>query len=176
MKKENKHSGFKMPDGYLENFTPSLLSKLKEEESTISLFSKNEAEFKVPDHYFDHVQHKITAAIQEEKAKVPVLPLYKKVVYMAAASVAILLFTVIGLQYQHNPSTPSFSTLASSDIEAYLSDEAVDLTDYELAEALPIHDIEITDILEHQLQEENIVDYLDSNTDSFEELNITYDE
>jgi len=36
--------------------------------------------------------------------------------------------------------------------------------------------LEINDILENQLDEDNVIDYLNDNIDDFEELNLDYDE
>ena len=36
---------------------------------------------------------------------------------------------------------------------------------------LPIDELEIKDIIDHQLNDENIIDYIDNSTDTFEELN-----
>jgi hypothetical protein len=41
---------------------------------------------------------------------------------------------------------------------------------------LPVEEIEVNDILDNELDEENIIDYLDENVEDLYELNIEYDE
>ena len=94
---------------------------------------------------------------------------------MAAASVAavVLLFILV----QFNSDRPlSYSDLASSDIEQYFEYNDLELTSYDLVEILPIQELELNDIMDSRLDNENILDYLDSHIDDFEELNMHNDD
>jgi hypothetical protein len=46
------------------------------------------------------------------------------------------------------------------------------MSTYELAQMLPIDELEIKDIIDTQLNDENIIDYIDNSIDNFEELNL----
>ena len=70
----------------------------------------------------------------------------------------------------------TFSDLANAELESYLNETDLGLTSYEIAEVLPIEELEVNDVLDTALNEENILDYLDENVEDLDELNLEYDE
>lgn len=172
MKKTTKNNDFKIPDEYLEGFTSKLLDKIAEEKIDTP---KNEG-FKMPDNYFEELNTAILSKINNAPKEIKVIPLksYKKYYYAVASVAAILLFVFSINNIGTNTNTND--TVSSLEIEAYFDMNDVGLTSYEIAEVIPVNELGINDILENQLEEENIMEYLENNIDDLEELNIQYNE
>lgn len=170
MKKLPKNSGFKIPEGYLEGFTEKLLDKLGEKTSGIP----DKEGFKVPETYFEDLNERLLEQVSNSETKVVKLHPYRKY-YLVAASMAAIVLLLIGLQWQGNENL-TFEDLAGSDIETYLDGNDLELSSYEIAEMLPIDDLQFNDILEENLDEENIIEYLDDASNDIEELNFEFDE
>lgn len=170
MKEKKKHSGFKAPEGYFEGFNDSLMDKLKEQSHNIP---KNDG-MKVPDGYFEGLNQKIHAQIKYGETKVIPLKNYRKYYYTAIAVAASLLL-VIGLQWK-NETVYTFDDLAASEIEEYFDAHDFEMSSYEIAEIMPIDDLQIEDMLQKEIKDENIADYLNDNIDMFEELNLENDD
>ena len=167
MKLPNKNNGFKIPENYLENFDDALLSRIAfEEESKLP----NKDGFAVPDGYFNTLHKNITDKLEEPTAKVIPLKSYKKYYYAAMAAAALLVL-FIGINLNKTESY-SIDDLANADIDAYIEYTDLDLSTYEIAEVVPVDNLDLADILEIGLNEENVLDYLDENVDNFNELNL----
>ena len=171
MNKKYKKEDFKTPEGYFEGLTDKLLDKLSEEETAV--FPKKDG-FKVPEGYFDTLNQNIKKKLNAEETKVINLRSYKKFYYVAA-SIAAVALVIFGMNWNSSGSL-TFDDLASSDIESYFESNEIDLSTYEIAEVLPVEELEINDILEDQFEEENIIDYLDDTYDDFDDLNLDTDE
>ncbi|MUH37796.1 hypothetical protein D9O36_18240 [Zobellia amurskyensis] len=167
MKPFDKKNPFKAPEGYFEEFDKKLFEKLSSEGSVIP---KKEG-FKLPDGYFDSLSDKLQHKLKEEQqGKVIPLKSYKKYYYAVAAVAAIL---VVALTLNLNKTNEiGFDDLAQSDIEYYFDQNELDLTSYELAEVVPVNELEITDMFDSNFSEENVLEYLNENTDYFDELNL----
>ncbi|WKX75325.1 hypothetical protein [Zobellia laminariae] len=115
----------------------------------------------------DKLQQKLK---EDQQNKVIPLKSYKKYYYAVAAMAAIL---VVALTLNLNKTNEiSFDDLAQSDIENYFNQNELDLTSYELAEVMPISELEMTDMFDSSFSEENVLDYINENTDYFDELNL----
>mgnify|MGYP001822783286 CR=1 FL=1 len=169
-KEEEKNSGFKTPKGYFEGFADDLLDKMSKETSSLP----KEDGFTVPEDYFDNLNKKILEKVAEKESKVIRLKPYRKYFYVAA-SVAAILILVLSIQ-QKGESNFTFDDLARTDIENYLEENELGLSSYELAEVLLIEELEVNDILGNDLDDENIIDYLEDNIDDIDELNFEIDE
>lgn len=167
MGKKRKNTGFKTPKGYFEDFTDDLLNKMSKEASSLP----NKDGFKAPEGYFDNLNKEVLEKITEKESKVISLKSYRKYFY-AAASAAAILILVFSIQWK-NESSFTFDDLARTDIEIYLEDNDLGLSSYELAEVLLTEEFEVNDILNSELDDENIIDYLEDNID---ELNLEIDE
>ena len=166
MKDSNKNNPFKTPEGYFEGFEARLRNTLSEEMSRIP----EESGFAVPDDYFDSLHGKVLEKLNAKEIKVIPLHSYKKY-YYAAASIAAVILMVFGLNWNTSVA-PTFESLAETDIENYFETNDYDLSAYEIAEVIPLDELEINDILSNGFDAENIIDYLDENTNEFEELNL----
>ncbi|WP_298503135.1 hypothetical protein [uncultured Maribacter sp.] len=174
MKATNKNSGFKLPENYLENFNNSLLDKIASQEEMEKDKLPTKEGFNVPNDYFNNLHKNIVEKLNETPIKVISIKSYKKYYYFAIATAAILLL-LIGINL-NKTETYNMSDLANADIDAYLEYADLDLSAYEIAEVMPIDNLDIIDVLEVGIKEENILDYLDSNMDDFNELNIENNE
>jgi len=170
MGKISKEEGFKIPQGYFEGLSEEIMSKLDNPS-----FDLPESDgFKAPEGYFDSLGKKVLAKKPEGQTRVIRLKPYKKL-FFAAASVAAAVVLIFGWQWQTNRSL-EFGDIASGELLAYFEDHSTGLTSYEIAEVVPIEDLELNDILERSLDDENIVDYLEATIDDIDELNLNNDE
>ncbi len=171
MDKKYKKEGFKLPEGYFEGLTDRILEGIAEDTSKLP----DKEGFAVPEGYFDSLDERVRKAISpDEDSKVVRLNPWKKY-YFVAASIAALIIIVIGFQLSQTQEF-TFSDLANAELENYLDETDLGLTSYEIAEVLPIEELDVNDILDTALNEENILDYLDENVEDLDELNIEYDE
>lgn len=175
MKKNNRNSGFKVPEHYFEEFTDRILDKVAQTRDSIQedILPKDQG-FTVPQGYFETLNQEILGKLDKKESKVIPLRANRRI-YYAVASVAAGLLLFLGLKLSlDKPLT--FSDLAIQDIENYFQNNELDMSSYEIAEMLPIDQVEINDILNDGIQDAAILDYLDNNTDDFEELNLNYNE
>lgn len=172
MDKLNKNNSFGVPDGYFDTFSSDIMKKIAKEDASMP---PNEG-FKVPEGYFETFNTKLLEQLESNPAETKVIPLksYKKHYYTAASVAAVVLLFLV-VQF-NSDKTPSYSDLANSDIENYFEFNDLELTSYDLAEILPIDDLDLNDILEIRLDNDNIIDYLDSHIEDFEELNMHNDD
>ncbi len=172
MKKTNKNTGFKTPKGYFDGLSAGLLSKMKLDEVAFSNTDNHRDGFKVPNSYFKNLNKNILLKVSQKETKV--VSLYKNYYYYVA-SIAAVLVVVFAIKWNTNK-TSTFDTLVGEDIENYFNENELDFSDNELAELLPMHDVEISDIINQGINEERIVEYLNNNIEDLQELNNVYDE
>jgi len=171
MKKIPKKKSFKTPEGYFEGVTDRILDRIKDDPS----LSLPEADgFKVPDGYFDQVPGEIVSKLDDSETPVIQLKSYRKYFYVAA-SIAAIFVIVIGLQWNKSQNL-SFEDLASADITSYFETQELGLSSYEIAEVLPVDDIKMNDFMETDVDDENIMEYLEGSIDDLDELNIDFNE
>ncbi|MFK7814370.1 MAG: hypothetical protein AB8B59_17865 [Maribacter sp.] len=165
---KNHKDKFKTPEGYFENFNERLMDKLVKEESIIP---SNDG-FLAPEGYLETIHEAVTKKLD---SKVIALNNYRKY-YFAAASIAALLVLTFILRPNNNAEV-DFNDLASAEIDTYFLNMNLDLTSYDLAEAIAIEDVTLLDITEtdNSIQNEAILEYLDDNIDGIEDLNLDLD-
>jgi len=166
MEELNKNNPFKTPDGYLEGFTDGLLDKL----GSVTPNLPQEEGFVVPEDYFDGIHKSILEELEVQETKVVQLHPYKKY-YVAVASIAAIFLVFFGLNW-NSQEAPTFEDLAASDIENYFEINDFDLSAYEIAEVIPLDELEINDILTNRFEEEHVLDYLNENIEDFETFNL----
>lgn len=166
MKENPKQNPFKTPEGYFENFMDGLIDKLNEQEFNLP---KDDG-FVVSEDYFDELHKNIQEKLNSKETKVVQLKPWKQY-YIAAASIAAMLLVFFGFNWNTSKEI-TFDDLANVDIENYFESNDLGFTSYELAEVLPVDELEINDILENQFDEENVIDYLNDNVDDIEDLNL----
>ena len=166
MEELNKNNPFKTPESYFENFSDALKDKLSEDKLDLP----QEDGYAVPENYFNGVHASILEKLEKKETKVVQLHPYKKY-YAAVASIAAIALVFLGLNWNTTPEV-TWEDIAHTEIEAYFENNDFDLTSYEIAEVLPIDELEINDILENQFNEDNVLEYLNENITDFEELNL----
>ena len=173
MNKNNNKKSFKIPKGYFEGFSDRLLDRMSNAsgDPKSSLLPESDG-FSLPDGYFDSLNERILDKLNDDTPKVIALQSRRKLYYYAAAAVAAVVLLAIGLG-TNNTVDPTFESLAKSEIENYLEYNDLGLTTYEIAEVIPVDELDISDIMDDELDEENIIDYLDNNIENIEELNLT---
>lgn len=159
-------NSFKTPEGYFDSFTDNLMTKLSAEET----IAPNKDGFKVPEGYFESLYQEIESKLKVEEPKVIQLNPYKKY-YFAVASIAAVLLLYFGINFNSTPGL-TFDDIANSDIENYFDNNDLDLSSFEIAEVIPVDELEINDIINNHLNDANVVDYLNNSIDDFEELNL----
>ena len=170
MKHMNKNNPFKTPEGYFDSLKDRLLDAVSSDDSGLPA----DDGFSVPENYFDSLNERIGKRLPDKSPKVIPLFGYKQVVYAVSAAAAVFLL-VFGLQFRAADS-PQFDTLASADIENYLQSYAGELNTYEIADELDVRDLGISDVMDENLEEENIIEYLDDEIDDLDDLNFEFDE
>ena len=165
MKEFNKNNPFKTPEEYFENLTDKVMGSMGSESSKLPV----EDGFVAPEGYFDELNDKINQRLENE-TKVVQLPSYRKF-YWAAASIAAIFILIFGINWSTNNES-NWDDLAMADIEAYLEEDELPLSSYEVAEILTLDEIEINDILDKQFEDDKLLEYLNENIDQIEDLNI----
>lgn len=170
--KKDKQNSFNTPEGYFENFHERLMDKIKKEEAqTESVIPKSDG-FGVPEGYFNGVAEKVLSKTVAENGKVIQLRSYRKFYYGAAAVAAVFLL-IFGPNWKSD--TPiSFEDLANSEIDAYFETNEIDMSTYEIAELVPLENLELNDVLDKDIEAESILDYLEENMEDIEDLNLDY--
>ncbi|MEZ4971184.1 MAG: hypothetical protein R2814_16265 [Flavobacteriaceae bacterium] len=172
MDRLNKNNPFKVPDGYFDSFTGNILKRTAGEENSVP---SNEG-FKIPEGYFETLNSKLLAQLENNRTEAMIIPLKSnKKYYYIAASVAAVILLFIFIPWNRNI-VPPYSDVANSDIEQYFEFNDLELSSYDLAEILPVYDLDPNDILENRLDNENIIEYLDSHIEDLEELNMHNDD
>lgn len=166
MKEFNENNPFKTPEEYFESFDDRLMDKLSEESSNIP----KEEGFDLPEGYFDGLHKNIQGKLDNQETKVVQLHPYKKY-YYAVASIAAIVLVIFGLNWNTSEEL-RFEDLAEADIENYFENNEFDLSAYEIAEVIPLDELEINDILVNRFEEENMLDYLNENIEDFETFNL----
>lgn len=170
MKRMEKNNGFHVPDGYFDSLSDEIFSKMEADKMN---YTEGE-DFKVPSGYFDAFTDRVLTKVRMEESKVvPVIPLKKY--YFIAASIAAVLVLLLTLQWSGG-GLDTEGILANSDIEDYFEINGWEVSPYDLAEMFPESDMDFNDILDYQIDDENVIDYLSTNIQDIEELNLSDDD
>jgi hypothetical protein len=167
MKEIPKKNSFKTPPGYFEGLTNRILDRLEEQDT--ETLPKKEG-FAVPDSYFDQLEKNVLDKTLKRETPVITLKRYRTFFY-AAAAVAVLFVLVTGLEWNKGE-TLSFDDLAQMDITNYFESRDLELSSYEIAEVIPVAELEIIDFMDDSVGQEEILDYLEDSIDDLDELNI----
>ena len=125
--------------------------------------------FNTPKGYFEGLGKSIRQHLEAEETQVIPLHPYKKYYYAVASIVAVAL-TIFALN-RNTSQEMKIDDITSSDIETYFEDNELDFSTYELAEIIPVDELEVNDLLSDRLAYDEILQYVDDNTDNYEDLN-----
>ena len=98
---------------------------------------------------------------------------YRKVAYSVAAVAAIFILVFVLRAPSETPI--EFSDLATTEIASYFEDTQWDVTTAELAEIIPVEEVELADLVETDLESENILEYLDENIEDIDEIDLNFE-
>lgn len=172
---ENKENNFKVPKGYFDNFHERLMDKIHKEERSeaVSPIPKSDG-FVAPKGYFNNFNQKVLIRKGKKETRIISLKSHRRFYHVAAAVAAIFLL-IFGLNWKMDAPI-AFEDLAHTEIDAYFDTTELDLNTYEIVEAVFLDGLELNDVLENQLNEENILEYLDENVEDTEDLNLNYND
>ncbi len=161
MKNKKLHSikttGFKTPKGYFDSFDEDLLQKISTEGRLNETISSG---FKTPENYFEGLEEHIIKQVSEEKStKVISLFSRKNLVYASSIAAAVLL--LISFSVFNN--TIGIGDLETKTVENYIIYE--NFSSYEIAALIDQEDLNETNFVNHNFDEEAIEDYLLEQTD-----------
>ncbi len=171
MKKSFKKNSFKVPPGYFEGLTERIQKKMQEDDA--QKFPKEDG-FGVPETYFDKLEKEILANTIEKETPVIQLRPYKRYLY-AAAAIAAIFVLVMTLPWNRSQ-TITFDDLAEVDITSYFESQELELSSYEIAEVIPVANLDIDEFMETEMDDQQIMNYLEDTIDDLDELNIDLDE
>lgn len=173
--KKNNENKFNTPEGYFESFHDRLMDRIQKEESGIEFGIPKTDGFSVPENYFEEVVPKILSKATSEGGKV--IPLgNRRNFYYAAAAVAAIFLLVFGINWKTETTPLGFDDLASAEIDAYFENHEIGLSSYEIAEAIPLEDIQLNDVLTEDLTNDILLEYLEDTMEDIEDLHLENEE
>ncbi|WP_373072276.1 hypothetical protein, partial [Zeaxanthinibacter enoshimensis] len=128
----------------------------------------------VPDGYFESFEERLKAKMQKPEPKVIQFKSYRKYWVSAVSAAAILLLTFSLFGPGNNEL--GFDDLAKGDIEAYFENKDIELNEYEIAQVIPVDELEVQDLLDDNIDREQLMDYLDESLEDIDDLNFSIDE
>lgn len=170
MKKKPENSGFKVPQNYFESFEARLKARMEESGGNLPA----ETGMAVPDGYFESFEERLKAKMQKPEPKVIQFKSYRKYWVSAVSAAAILLLTFSLFGPGNNEL--GFDDLAKGDIEAYFENKDIELNEYEIAQVIPVDELEVQDLLDDNIDREQLMDYLDESLEDIDDLNFSIDE
>lgn len=167
--KKKKHHPFTIPDGYFDGFYKRLMDSMEHEDAGTAMATIPKSEgFVVPEGYFERLSEQLRFPPQGQGRRIS-LKAYAPFYYRAAA-VAALWLLIFGLTWNSTPS-PTFDALSDAELDAYFKNSMLDMSAYELAEIVSPTTLAWNAILEYDVEEDILWDYLNKH---IEELNIEY--
>ena len=120
--------------------------------------------FKIPDGYFDRFPDRLEQRMAHNPSKVR--KLWPARLGWVAAAAILLLFLIPDRQ----TAEIEFGDLTGETIAEYLGSKEEDLSSDELAEALPLDEIALEDMLDASLETQHIAEYLENDREVDEEF------
>ena len=164
MSTSSDHNPFKTPAGYFDQLPGRIMDKLQKEDIRTSAGKKG---FQVPEEYFETFADRLAERLPQKEGRVRKLWPSRPVWIMAAAAVIIFMLLLIPSREEGGM---QFEDLSGESIADYLQAEAFDLSSFDLAESLPLGDIAMEDVMEQMPEEQQIIDYLENQTDTDDEF------
>ncbi len=159
MHQPSNKNGFRTPDGYFDRLPGRIMDRIGRE-------ATGKDGFRVPGDYFETLPDRLTDRLAGEAVRVRRLwPSRMMWVPAAAAVIALLLLLVPA-----GKGDLQFEDLSGDTIADYLEVEAFDLSSNELAESLPFGEIAMEDVMDQMPEQQQLLDYLENNTDTDDEF------
>ncbi|MBR9846643.1 MAG: hypothetical protein GYB35_11345 [Algicola sp.] len=142
-----KTSGFKIPEAYFSNVEERVRNEVRVKDKA------DQSGFQVPENYFDTLDDHILSRLEHET---PVINLKSQQVFYYVAGIAASLIVMFNVFY--TPETITIGDVETVSIENYL--EVEDYTTYELASLLTEEDLKAFNLINSEISETTIEDYL----------------
>ncbi len=170
MKKDNLHinkGGFKVPEGYFEDFEAKISKKLTSEmDGDQFLDTQIESGFKVPEEYFNTLSDELSQKLNPRKGKV--VSIFSKRTILYVSGIAAMIAILISVSINKHPEL-NFNDIEIADIHTYFSEGNIELSDTEIASLLG-EDMDYSETFEEELiNDETLLDYL-SDEDIADEI------
>ncbi|MCX2836582.1 hypothetical protein OQ279_00335 [Salinimicrobium sp. MT39] len=146
-------SGFKVPEGYFQDFEARMMSRVTEDEKS---FGDNP--FKVPNDYFEHLGDRVFEKIETPKEG-KVIPLFNRKIWSYVASVAAVVAILFSTVIFNDNSEVGFEDLNITAVENYLL-ESIDTDNPNETDFAPY---EITASANPNIDKEALYEYLNEN-------------
>ncbi|GEQ85952.1 hypothetical protein ULMS_14600 [Patiriisocius marinistellae] len=161
MQENKQHThGFKMPEGYLNNFEKDLALKLKLEKIP------SQTGFKAPNTYFESIKGtNFTSEILKTEPKVINLRKLALVGVSIAACLAVI-FT-----FTNNQNDASLETIAMTNIEDYIISDNISISLDDISAEISDDEIEMLEIEDVLFQETALEEYLLETIDTYTIIN-----
>lgn len=165
----DKKSGFSVPKNYFSDAEDTFSSFLIEDK-----FPESNG-FEIPDNYFDNVEENILQKINTTKKETKVISLRSRIIKLIPASIAatIALFLTFNYLLNLNNDDINFNTVAQSEIENWIIENANDLSDTDFATILNSEIMNENDFALTSIKNDEIEEYIIS-TDNTSLLNKNY--
>ncbi|WP_271784005.1 hypothetical protein [Aquimarina algiphila] len=163
MKKDNLHKnngGFKVPEGYFEEFEHKLFDKISRRTDNDSMLSsKIDSGFTIPEDYFTTLEDNVMNNVSETPTKTKVRSLITKRSILYFSGIAAMIAIIISLS-TYEESKLNFDDIELADIHHYFNEGNIELSTTEMI-ALLDEDINYTEVFEEELaNDDEILDYL----------------
>lgn len=150
VKKFPEKEGFKVPTNYFDHVETGIFEILEKDKGS------NQAKNSVPEGYFQTIEDNVFKKLKEENLIQPkVIPLrlkFIKIVTPLAIAASILLFFVVN----YNSDKYSIEDIASSEIDAWIEDDLIELDASQIAEVFS--DVNLNEELNSD--DEELLEYL----------------
>jgi hypothetical protein len=158
MKEKKKHTGFRTPDGYFEEFEYRLFSKLSEGNIP------KETGFKTPEGYFNQLDDRIIQHVESFERKAKVIPLFTRKTLLYAASIAACAILVFSLM-DGSQSITQIEDIEISSIEIFIDEGLLGYEINDVTALMEKEDFTEFNPIDDQLSEESLEEYLIKSID-----------
>ncbi|GAA3516286.1 hypothetical protein GCM10022393_32900 [Aquimarina addita] len=160
---EESKNNFKVPGNYFNDFDDKLLSRLNNEELTLSENLKNG--LSVPENYFENVEklilEKTTSSKKEHNKESKVISLFSRkrlLSVVAVAATIVIIFSVFTTPTETK--SLDFNDIAVADIESYFDNDETQFSEIDIASLLDT-ETNLTDVFnDTDISDEVLLDYL----------------
>ncbi len=152
----DKTGGFKVPEGYFQDFESRMMAQVTEEEKS---FGDNP--FKVPANYFEKFGDRVFARIENPPKEGKVVPLFKKKIWSYVAGVAAVAAIFFSSLVINTNGELGFEDLEITALENYL----LESLDMENPTQPPFTEYEVTASANPNIDKEALFEYLTENID-----------
>ncbi|MGB7785277.1 MAG: hypothetical protein WBL27_04170 [Salinimicrobium sp.] len=155
-----KDSGFKVPNGYFENFEARMVDKIQQGNELPS----SKQPFKVPENYFEDFEQQMLQKIGQEPQSGKVIQLFSKKTLSYVAGIAAVLAVLLTSTLMNNSQKATFEDLDMLAVENYLF-ETLDLSNPEETPMIDQKEFSFAQGVDSNFDHEAVLEYLNENVE-----------